>query len=35
MPEEVLTVSSKMTWTVAGGEDRTDPSAGTVRSSVA
>ena len=35
MPEEVLTVSSKKTWTVAGGEASTDPSAGTVRSSVA
>ena len=35
MPEEVLTVSSKKTWTVVGGEASTDPSAGTVRSSVA
>jgi len=35
MPEEVLTVSSKKTWTVVGGEARTARSAGTVRSSVA
>ena len=35
MPEEVLTVSSKKTWTEAGGEASTDPSAGTVRRSVA
>ena len=35
MPEEVLTVSSKKTWTVVGGEASTDPFSGTVRSSVA
>ena len=35
MPEEVLTVSSKKTWTVVGGAVSTDPFAGTVRSNVA
>jgi hypothetical protein len=35
MPEEVLIVSSKKSWTLVGGAASTDPSAGTVRSSVA
>jgi hypothetical protein len=35
MPEEVLTLLSKKTWTVFGGAASTDPSAGTVRSSLA